>query len=227
MPEQRPIFLVAEPLEIGEPLQLSGLEPEPIAQGCDGLDARHIPRTGRRNGLHPLRLGQPLIDRQLVKVFRPGASETVIVEEESNYIAVVGPRASGDCPEIPPHQWAKPAPLSAKRPAGARCNLFGRGFAAEKRTGENAQQRWVSHDRQGRNAPTSPTLREPFCVQRSEAHATKSQVSRFPGVTPERPNQRPSLEHSAAEGNRSSSIREQHRSEERRVGKECRSRWSP
>jgi hypothetical protein len=82
-----------------------------------------------------------------MKVFRPGAAETTIVKEELNDVPVTRPRAPGDSPEITLRQRPKPAPLSAKRPAGARGDLGGRGFTGQKRPGENAQQRWVSHDK--------------------------------------------------------------------------------
>jgi hypothetical protein len=106
-----------------------------------------MPRPGRGHWLHLLRLGQPLLNRQFVKVFRPGAAETPVVEEELDCIAVAGSGAARDRLKIPLRQWPKPTPLLAKRPAGAGCDLFNRGFAGEKRTGERAQQRRVSHDK--------------------------------------------------------------------------------
>lgn len=63
-----PIVIMAELLmtragiqvpEIREPLQLAGLQPEPIAQFTNGFDARKIPCPCRRHWLHLLSLGYP------------------------------------------------------------------------------------------------------------------------------------------------------------------------
>jgi len=59
-------LLASKPLEIGEPEEISEWDAKPITQRPNRFDSRHMPVCGWRNGLHALRRGQPVCDRQLV-----------------------------------------------------------------------------------------------------------------------------------------------------------------
>jgi hypothetical protein len=68
VPQSRPISLVPESLEIGEPSQLAVIEQKPVCQRSGGLDRGNIPRRRGRDGLHLLRFRQPLHHLQLAGV---------------------------------------------------------------------------------------------------------------------------------------------------------------
>src|SRR5258706_3040609 len=147
VPQTRAILLVPESLEIGDPVQFAGIELEPIGQGADGFDGRNIPRRSRCNGLHLLRPGQPMLDRQFVAVFRPDALKAAVVEKKLNHIAMAGTRPAAYGFEISLRQRAKPAPGPAQRPAAAGDQLFYGGFPGEKGPGKYAEKRRVRHAR--------------------------------------------------------------------------------
>ena len=69
--------------------------------------------------------------------------------------------------DIAPGNGPKPAPGPAERAAGAGNHLLDSGFTGEKGSGQCTDKRPVRHGRRRRNAPTSLTLREPFCAWRS------------------------------------------------------------
>lgn len=57
MAQLRRAFPIHESLQAGEPVQFTRIEPEPFSQRAHVLKGRDIPGCGRRNRLHPLRLG--------------------------------------------------------------------------------------------------------------------------------------------------------------------------
>ena len=63
MPNAWTLGLVGQAFEIGEPEQLIGSQRKPSSQVSNGFDSRDVPRRGRPNGLHPLRIVPPILDR--------------------------------------------------------------------------------------------------------------------------------------------------------------------
>ena len=68
--EPRLWAFVAEPLQVGEPLQLCRSKLGPLRQCCDSFDVRNGPRgCAAATGCMGLRAGGPAADGQLMPVF--------------------------------------------------------------------------------------------------------------------------------------------------------------
>lgn len=115
--EARIASLGREALQVGEPIQLPHREVKPIGQRSHGLDHGNIPSPGRCNGLHPLWLSQPFLDRKLVEVPNPCAFEARIAKEELNHIAMPGTQSVSKMLDVSLRHGRKPTPLPAKHPA--------------------------------------------------------------------------------------------------------------
>src|SRR5580704_16314728 len=105
--------------------------------------------------------------RKLVVILRPRATESWVFKKELDYIALAGTRLTGKRFHIAPRQRPQPSPISPECPAAASDDSFHRRFARQKRPGQCGQQQGISHNSWTADSPTSLTLREQSCVERS------------------------------------------------------------
>ena len=157
-------FPGGESFKIGEPLEFARLDPKPISERSNRLDAGKSPCLRLVNRLHSLRFAKPGLDEQLVGVSRPGALKAAVMKKKPNYVAMSRPSPAGKGFDVTLRQRPEPPPASPEDVTAASNDLLDRRFGSKKAAGEHSYKEWIGHGRQRQSTPTSHTLREPICA---------------------------------------------------------------
>jgi hypothetical protein len=160
--EPRLTLFVAQSLQVSEPSQFARIQPQPLCQVSNRFNRRNIPDSAA--GEHPLSRQQPFGDHEFIEVLPARASKPRILPQELNHFAMARPCLGSELCEISLRERPKPAPASAQRTAATIEQEIGRRFAGQQSASQRLNQGRIGHDKRRRNAPTSLTLRELFCV---------------------------------------------------------------
>jgi hypothetical protein len=116
--------LRAEGFKIGEPLELGNTQGQPFCQTAGGFDERETPSASHRNRAHVLRFGNPLVDRNIRRIFPERSFEVRVGDEKADDFSVTRAYATGERVYIAAGQRPKPSPPSTERAHCARIDLF-------------------------------------------------------------------------------------------------------
>jgi hypothetical protein len=145
------VMIVAQPaatevLKIGEPVEISHGDLEPVGQRSNGFNGGNRPGGSGRNGLHAVGVGDPTADRELLRVLGTRTLESFVKRYEFDYVAMSRTDISRRSGYEPFCHRREPVPWPAQAARAARDNGIHGWLAGQNGARENASERGLPHD---------------------------------------------------------------------------------